>query len=585
MNKHLLPKLILGLLFVGLGSFFWLSTGSLTAQESPIPTEPPVAADAVAIYEARCANCHGPMGGGDGELAAQSPNPPTVFANPAYRQTAVPAELFNTISNGRLARGMPLFGEGSSNPLPPSQIWDLVALIYSFSTPPEQIRAGETLFNELVPEALPDQYNDLRFWSSQSNETLQASFIESGVLPADLDEAEQTAFVDFARTLTYEYVDVALMNAPIETAVISGEVFNGTTETAIGGMDVQLQAFTRDFALMVDETVTADENGRYSFDLSDVDPDLIYLVSTEYGGFSFNSNPNQLDRANPELTMPLTVFDTSTNRENVFVERMQIVVDFFVDDQVRIVELYRFSNEGNALYVGPTGDPADGTVEMSLPAGATNIFFQRGLGSLEDFAQASDQMIRTELGWADTVPLRPGQITTDLLVTYDLPYQPGMTIAHPLPHPVSQALLTVPDVGVTITGGNWDPTGQQVLPAGPVQNYALLNMPEQSVVSFQLNGRPQQVRDFQGNVIQPRYENQELIIGSLMLLGAMLLIAGTVWWTQRRRQLEGDRPEDLLSAIAELDKAFENGRLTASAYRQERQALKADLMLLWQQEG
>ena len=42
------------------------------------------------VFADRCANCHGPAGQGDGEMAGQLELPPRDFTQPDFRQTAVP---------------------------------------------------------------------------------------------------------------------------------------------------------------------------------------------------------------------------------------------------------------------------------------------------------------------------------------------------------------------------------------------------------------------------------------------------------------------------------------------------------------
>ena len=104
---------------------------SLPNQTLPDPI-PPTAdpASGLAIYNERCAVCHGTTGMGDGEMAAQALLPPTQFGVASYWETADPALMFATIQNGSLESGMPGFGEGqNSNPLSETQIWDVIAAL------------------------------------------------------------------------------------------------------------------------------------------------------------------------------------------------------------------------------------------------------------------------------------------------------------------------------------------------------------------------------------------------------------------------------------------------------------------------
>ncbi|MCA9979882.1 MAG: c-type cytochrome [Anaerolineales bacterium] len=110
----------------------------VAAQEpDPIPTPiwptgvEPSAVEGAIIYDQRCARCHGDLGLGDGEMAAQSIQPPTAIGDPAYLRTADPTYMFSVIQNGNLEAGMPGFGEGNnSDPLNTADIWNVIAAVY-----------------------------------------------------------------------------------------------------------------------------------------------------------------------------------------------------------------------------------------------------------------------------------------------------------------------------------------------------------------------------------------------------------------------------------------------------------------------
>lgn len=559
-------------IMLGLSVGFWLTgqQDGLFAQEEPVPTSVPVAENAATLYDNRCANCHGSRGNGDGAIAAQSINPPTAFANPAYRQTAVPSELFTTIKNGRLSQGMPLFGPGSSDPLSDEQIWELVALIYSLATPPEAIERGRELAEGNEPPT------NLAFWATQSNETVLATLRDAGALPEGLSESDEIALIDYLRTGSYVYIDPALLGAPLETATISGTVINGTTKTAVANQSVTLRAFTSDFLEASTQTTTTNPDGSYRFDLVSVPPDWTYIVSTEYGGIPFASGTGQLSRANPSADFLLTVYETTTSSNDIIVEQIQIIVDF-LEDAVQIAELYTFSNLGTAAFIGEEGELGRGTVRFELPAGATNVMFQRGF-NIETFRPAPE-VIETDSGFADVEPVRPGRGTSSMLVTYRLPFRPGMTVAHPLPYSVSSAALLLPNAGTEVAGDGWSLVSEEILQIGRVSNYVNSSIQSADVLRFEINGRPRLVRDADGNTIVNRSSQRELVVG-LVTLAAVGVFA---YWLLKQTKRDEQTAEQLLHALAYLDSAYENGEVTQQQYVQRRRALKADLSDLWKE--
>jgi hypothetical protein len=123
-----------------------------------------------------------------------------------------------------------------------------------------------------------------------------------------------------------------------------------------------------------------------------------------------------------------------------------------MEDQIFINELYVVSNMDTAVFVGIDGDPLSGTFQISLPPNAHSISFERGFSNFDSFIPA-EEIIQTPTGFADTLPIRPGQGSLNLLVGYGMPYQPGMTIAHAVNYEVQQASIAMPQTGVTIRRG------------------------------------------------------------------------------------------------------------------------------------
>lgn len=558
-----------------------LFTQNMTAQETAVPTAPPDAERGLAIYAERCAVCHGELGAGDGEQAVAAGLEPRNFAEPVYRLEANPQLMFDVITNGSLANGMPPFGAGTSNPLSEADRWHLVAAIYSFSTPEENLELGESLFAGAGGDLT--ELPDLDYWYTRSNSDVLADLSggEWGFAVTGMSAADQEAVVDYGRAQTYQYANPLAAFEPIESATISGLIVNGTTTDPETDVEAVLRAFAPDFTETLAMTTTVDSDGRYTFDLTDVPPEWIYLVSTDYEGLTFNSQANQLNRETPELSMPIIVYDATDDVAVVSVNQIHMILSF-EPDSVQISELYIFNNEGNAVFAGETGNPDDGTVQIYLPAGAENVNFQRSFGSLENFGPAPE-VIQTETGWADTLPLRPGDGSSSLLVSYELPYEDGLRLGHPLVYPVAGATAIMPDVGVELSGDGWQSEGAQALPGGSYLAYVNSGLAGSDALSLELNGRAEQLVDAQGNAVLVRDESQELIVGMAAL--GLTLLAGVFFvrqWQQPTAVADNNNDKQaLLQAIADLDDEFEAGELDEAAYAQEREQLKEELRAIW----
>jgi mono/diheme cytochrome c family protein len=584
-------------------------------QGADAPAEQPDAATGLALFAERCANCHGPEGGGNGEMAASLPAPPAAFSDPEFRRTAVPSALFEIITNGILSSGMPPFGPASSNPISQANRWHLVAAIYSLGTPAETIANGQTIYEAnclachgasgrgdgpgaAESDTPPPNLADLAYWFTRSNEAVFAT-LESGRIPEhafDLSEEERWAVVDYGRTFSYAYEQPSAPVEAIEAATVSGQVVNGTTSEVVPEGSVRLRAFTTDLAETLNMTTTVGTDGRYSFNLSSVQSDWVYLASMTYNGISFNSDVNQLSPAQPALELPIVVYEQTTDPSNVAIDQIHMVLEFG-QDQVQVSELYVFGNRGTAVFVGESGDTANGTVEIALPAGAENISFQRTFGAMDSFLPA-DEVIQTETGWADTLPLRPGNGALNLLVTYALPYRSGMTLAHPVAYEAANASIIMLDVGVTVEGEAWVAQGAQQTQGGAFLTYSRRNLAADSALTLALNGQPQPGANASGSSILARDETNELIIGGGVLLLTLAAVAYTVRTWQGRpaedgayeayageKGEDGRRAHNLLQAIADLDDAYENGEIGQQHYSRQREQLMSELVTMWPAGG
>lgn len=580
-----------------------LALSSPLAAQEPLPQAPPDANNGLDVFADRCSNCHGPQGQGDGEMAGQLELPPRDFTQPDFRQTAVPADMFATITNGRLEGGMPPFGPVSSNAIPEAVRWDLVAAVYSLATPATVLAAGEMVYTQACaachgedgsgpgPEAAaqetaPTDLTDFNYWYNRSNADVFAALQDTAIPGHDytLSDDELWDVVDYSRAFSYNYTDPDAPLEPIEIAVIGGNISNGSTGEPVGEGTAVLRAFTPEFAEAMTLTTTVSADGVYSFNLTDVPPDWIYLTNVQYGDLNFNSNPAMLSADSPFLELPVVVFETTTDSDAIDISQIHMIMDI-QNDALVVSEVYIFNNAADGVYVGESGNSEAGTLELVLPAGAENVNFERGYGTLDNFFPAPE-FFQTERGWADTVPLRPGEGAMNLLVTYVLPYEDGMTLAHPLFYDVANATVVLADVGVALEDNAWMQQESTTMgDAGNFLTYARPGLVAGDAFSFTLAGEPEQrAVDVNGNNAVVRDDTFELIIGSLALLLVVVLALFLVKSWLDTAVADTDETEDTqiyLQAIANLDDAYAAGQIDSQKYTQQRAELLTNLAAIW----
>jgi mono/diheme cytochrome c family protein len=577
-------------------------TGSALAQSDLTPEDPPDAEAGLPIHADRCATCHGATGQGDGELAPNLPNPPTAHGSTEFLRTAIPSEMFDTITNGRIPQGMPPFGEDSSDPLDDTQRWDLIATLYSFGTPLESVESGQTLYEENClachgedgqgdgPEAndlasSPGDLSTLNYWFSTSNQAVFDKLADAPTIlehEFELVDDELWSVVDYMRTFSYGYTDALAAFRPLESATISGLVTNGTTgEPVTSGATALLRAFTSDLDITLTESQTVDADGRYKFDLTEVPQEWFFRISVDYDGVDFGSDFGQVTFDEPDLDMPVLVYEKSTDPSILNIRQLHIVL-VFDQDRVMVSELYVVGNDSPTVFVGESGSPAGGTFEFSVPEGATDFSVQRGFGSLDSFIPAGE-IIETDTGFADTLPVRSGQGTLTLLVQYVMPYDENQTISHPLNYTTTGINLVLPEVGVTLdeTDG-WISGGQQTMESGTVTTFSKTNVAAEELLTMDLEGSPRSNNAAAGVAIEDNA--LELVIG---LAVAGVVIGGAVFVVRRwQRDAVDDYPsrEELIQELADLDDAYEAGEVDEDEYHREREELKAELMAIWEDD-
>lgn len=606
MRPFSLPAGSVRLLLFLVGFLILLASGLAPAgaQEAvPAPEATPDAAIGLEIYSERCASCHGPEGLGDGELADRSAVPPTALASTTFLRRAVPAEMFNIITHGITGEQglvMPPFGPASSTPISETDRWHLIAAIYSLGTAAWQVENGREAYTTTCAACHGDDGTaafDLTgydYLQAHSNTDLFNVLAGDAISEHDfeLDEDTLWAVVDYARTFSYNFVDVSAAAAPIPEGSISGTVLNATTSQVLTEpLEVRLNAFTPEFQVALTETTTLDE-GTFTFVVNEVDPDLIYIATLTYNGIQFGSDFGELTHDDPAISLPMTVYETTTDPAGILIGQMHIILEF-EEGQVSVNELYQFSNTSNAVYIGEAGDAAQGTVELALPAGAQNPQFTRTFGSLENFFPADD-LLPSAGGWTEVTPIRPGQNTLNLLVRYTLPYDRGLTIAHPVHYPVTAVNLVLADVGVALQDrdGEWLASGTQDLSGEPFLTFSRTGLNAGDVLQLPLSGRLRQT------TLPTAADQTTQLIASLGLLLIVVAVSAFYVYTVRQRQLvylepagdgpalspygrENGRREELLRAIAALDEAYEQGDVDEGAYQQRRQQLKEQLMTIW----
>jgi len=555
-----------------------------TASAAPLPVRQPSAQGGAQIFAQRCAPCHGAGGQGDGpqsqQIVAQMGGKSPDFTNLAYARAAKPTDWFTTISTGRMAKGMPPFSQSLTD----EQRWDMVAFLFSLSTPQEQLDRGKAIYADKCvtchgdtgksnTPGLPD-LSDAAKMSVQSQADLDAVIANGrGAMPssADLSQDDRLAVADYVRSLSMAFSKTAL---PAGQSSIVGTLANGTTGAiAPAHQPLTLYALTQDgSSILFTRTVTSDVGGQFAFNQLDPSPTTMYAIQTQYLRAYYTSEPLTFAHGGVTLTVPITVYETTTDAATVHVEQMHMFFDF-ASGSTTVGQLFIASNSGDRAYIGTDGT----SLHLPLPPGATNVRFQDG--------ELGGRYQSVSGGFADTEAFAPGVGTAQILVSYDLPYDgKKLDMSLPMAYPVKSVNVLVPDPGPKLTSPQLTSAGSRQTQGGNMLNYVGGNLAAGASLALQISGAANTAAT--GGTPSGSTSTPWVLIASAALLLVAVGIVAFVWLRQQREVVEEDveepeaQREELLDAIAELDDDFEAGRVAEADYGRHRAELKAELVEL-----
>jgi mono/diheme cytochrome c family protein len=599
----LIPVLGTALLLVGLAV--------ATAQAAPpeqSPSSKPSAGRGEVLWAENCAPCHGFSGRGDGPTA-QAPemanNPPTDFTDRAAARQRTLTDMFIVTQDGRMDRLMPPWGDQLSD----NQIWDVVAYAQTFAQSADDIAAGQAIYEANCASChasdgtgadagVPDLSNaaDAATKSPQAlfdivsqGKGEMPAFDDQGSSDQVLSEQERWQVVDYLRTFGYEPITAE--------GIIAGQVSNGTTSQPVAGVQVRLQRWLEETELSP-LTVQANGNGSFRFEGLDTRSHAFYRAEVTYNGIAFPGDFVGFEPGTMQLSLPVSVYETTTSDEAISVERFHFIAFGDQPGFFSVLELYQFSNRGDRAYVGTLNEAGQQeTVQMALPAGTQDLFLQRGTLGV-DFLETDEGLVATSL-------IVPGLETFEAAFVYVVPYDGAtLNLDRALNYDTASVNGLVLDVGAKLEsdvlhfGGERTAQGQtflqytaQDLKAGEMLPIRLADLDK-----IEFGSTPDTTGASSSTVIPSTGLSQTTLLWMVLGLGAVAVVFGLAYPSLRSRfggeLLAGENDlaherQRLLLVLAHLDQAHEAGELNEGVYRRARASRKSELadVLRRMQEG
>jgi mono/diheme cytochrome c family protein len=603
--KHFLPAAALAALALGACSLAGDITpppALATAQaeglgfpptEAPavVPDRAPNLASGAAIYAEKCLPCHGESGGGDGPQAGQLPNPPTAFTAPDIAQKANLQDWFDVVTKGRFDRFMPGFSS-----LDDGERWDVVGYALSLGLPGDTLETGRQIYQEscagchgpdgsgigansdltspafqagtswlaiygIVTDGVGDSMPSFSETLSDSDRWSVAAYVRSIGLAGKAVPAQGPTPRTPAATAAATGSPEAPGSTPaVAGAAIQGRVTNGTAGGPLpNGLQITLHGFDADQEAVTLTTPLAG-GGSFSFTGLERVAARRYVATTEYEGVPYASEIAELDPAASVTDLPITVYESTPSPEAVRVSRLHLLFDFPDPNVMQVVELWLLSNGSDRTVV----DSDQGALDVVLPEGASGLSLDGGT--------VGDRFELTPTGFRDRQAVTPGENTSELIFSYNLPYSKGLEFARKVDYPVEAVVAMTPDGGPQVTGNELQDLGVREVSGTGLHTYQMGPQPAGATIDLTFQGGGASVTSQLASI-------SPVLFGAAALLLA-LVAAGLIWYRPRRAASPvADEPDEegILWAIASLDNDHAAGKVDEDTYRRRREELKRRL--------
>lgn len=558
------------------------------AAQAQGPEDMPSVVGGRANWSENCLPCHGPEGKGDGPTAVQEIEGPLPdFSDPEFARQLVPAANFQTIREGRLEKLMPPWGDKLTD----TQIWDKTAYIWSLSTTPENLMAGEAIYTEQCaachgeggagdgPDAADAEmvsFANVGAMVERSQLNLQENYAASDA-HADLtlpdDELWNT--LDYVRTFSFK--------VPQSNGLITGQVINASTNQPQGGIELVLHGIQNNEEILT-LNATADESGHFTFEKLPTEHTLFYVIEGVYQDIAYIGDepgvfpPDQ----DPEAELTLKVYDTTTDNSAIDITQMHYLLSFS-PNAVNVVQVFVVGNSGDKTYIGQNRQ----TFEFALPPEAMGVTFQNDPGNV--------RFEETGSGYADTEPILPGEEGLTIAAIYDIPFfDNAITIEVPIPDDVASLDLLMQGQDVDLSSDQLQFAETREFQGNTFSIFSGDNLNEGDMLTLNLSGLDD--LEFAAPPNTPEHEailgnsssvSQDTLLWIMLGIGGVAVVLGGVVYPMTRPKTPIiDRAADdletrrqrLLLTIARLDQVFEAGELDETVYQQARARYKAELV-------
>ncbi len=288
------------------------------------PTSAVSLAEGKAIYDQRCASCHGATGGGDGFAAVGLDPAPPAFSDRGVTADVTPALMYRVVSVGVTGTSMAGFTD-----LSPAERWAVVTYVTTLRANAEQVERGRALIAEHCVRcdgSEPPQGQTFG-WLAERHDVQLASAIAVGDAALGLDAGARLQGADADAVVAALRANPRVVAPPVRTpAVVAADVLaildralNGLRAGDLSAGDLAFDAYVA-FEPLESQVRTRD-------------PGLVTLLERHFADFKGAVNNHDIAGANSARTRIASglpqIVDLATRAPTVwgaFVESFLIII-------------------------------------------------------------------------------------------------------------------------------------------------------------------------------------------------------------------------------------------------------------------
>ena len=361
-----------------------------------------------------------------------------------------------------------------------------------------------------------------------------------------------------------------------QLGTVTGQVVNGTTAASVpAGFEVTLHSFDAHGsspAASTTLTTTTTTGGAFLFEEVPFSASRQFVIAAVYGQATYTSGVLAFAPGEGVLDASLEIFESTSDASALQIDQVHTYLEFSTPGAVTVGQLYVFSNRGDTAY----GADGASRLRFNLPAGAAGVSVQNAVEGQNLFA--------VEGGFELAQPVIPGERSTQVLVSFDLPYAGAADYAQTMVYPVSSLNVLITDLGVSLSDSALTSLGVQNAMGMQFQGFEQTGLSAGDSLRFHLSGLPTTVTGAETAVAPAAVERPWPLVAGLAGVGAGLLIAGGWLYWRSRGQPAVQPPlsrDDLLRALAELDERHDAQQVSDLAYTRARDRIKQQLREQW----